>query len=148
MALHCYITHNTSHPSHHRPLWHYTADTLHIIPFTPQTIMARRCKAIRDYVAKQPDELTFKEGEIIFVPFKSNGDMWQGVLNGKVSECGWGWVCVFVCVCVVCVCACVCNVIATSAVNACPYTLCDESWVLMWCVRQMLWIRQLRRIMQ
>jgi len=46
----------------------------------------RRCTAIRDYVAKTDDELSFKEGDIIFVPKRVPGDRWQGVFNGKV---GW-----------------------------------------------------------
>lgn len=46
----------------------------------------RRCKALRDYVAKTDDELTFKEGDVIFVPRKAPGDRWQGVFAGKV---GW-----------------------------------------------------------
>eukprot|EP00730_Choanoeca_flexa_P009448 TRINITY_DN12648_c1_g2_i19.p3 TRINITY_DN12648_c1_g2~~TRINITY_DN12648_c1_g2_i19.p3 ORF type:complete len:256 (+),score=90.21 TRINITY_DN12648_c1_g2_i19:6131-6898(+) len=46
----------------------------------------RRCKAIRDYVAKSEDEITFKEGDVIFVPKRVAGDRWQGVFNGKV---GW-----------------------------------------------------------
>eukprot|EP00045_Choanoeca_perplexa_P002733 m.26192 g.26192 ORF g.26192 m.26192 type:complete len:231 (+) comp11671_c0_seq1:87-779(+) len=46
----------------------------------------RRCRAIRDYVAKAEDELTFKEGDTLFVPKRVAGDRWQGVFNGKV---GW-----------------------------------------------------------
>ena len=34
----------------------------------------RRCTAIRDYVAKSDDELTFREGDVIFVPKRNPGD--------------------------------------------------------------------------
>ncbi len=34
----------------------------------------RRCRAIRDYVAKSDDELSFKEGDVIFVPKRAPGD--------------------------------------------------------------------------
>ncbi|EDQ92172.1 uncharacterized protein MONBRDRAFT_31285 [Monosiga brevicollis MX1] len=46
----------------------------------------RRCRAIRDYTAKSEDEISFKEGDVIFVPKRVAGDRWQGVFNGKV---GW-----------------------------------------------------------
>lgn len=45
----------------------------------------RRCKAVRDYVAKNDDEITFKEGDIIFVPNRTDGPMWKGVFNGKAG---------------------------------------------------------------
>jgi hypothetical protein len=49
-------------------------------------VQPRRCKAIRDYIAKNDDELTFKEGDIIFVPVRTDGLMWKGVFNGKVRS--------------------------------------------------------------
>eukprot|EP00051_Salpingoeca_urceolata_P026712 m.478308 g.478308 ORF g.478308 m.478308 type:complete len:130 (+) comp21103_c0_seq1:188-577(+) len=45
----------------------------------------RRCKAIKDYEGKNDEELTFKAGDVIYVPKKGSGDMWQGVFNGKVG---------------------------------------------------------------
>ena len=47
---------------------------------------ARRCKAVRDYVAKNDDELTFKEGDVIYVPKISKDEFLTGVFNGKVYE--------------------------------------------------------------
>jgi hypothetical protein len=57
----------------------------------PNMVEPRRCKAVRDYAAKNDDEITFKEGDMIFVPQKTDGLMWRGVFNGKVSEGGDQW---------------------------------------------------------
>ena len=40
---------------------------------------------MRGYAAKNDEELTFKEGDIIFVPQRTDGPMWKGVFNGKVG---------------------------------------------------------------
>eukprot|EP00049_Salpingoeca_infusionum_P005500 m.92787 g.92787 ORF g.92787 m.92787 type:complete len:244 (-) comp12990_c0_seq2:5540-6271(-) len=45
----------------------------------------RKCVAIRDYTAKRDDELSFKEGDVIFVPKREAGERWQGVFNGQTG---------------------------------------------------------------
>eukprot|EP00040_Diaphanoeca_grandis_P002800 m.22724 g.22724 ORF g.22724 m.22724 type:complete len:239 (-) comp13924_c0_seq1:536-1252(-) len=48
----------------------------------------RRYKATHDYVAKGDGELTFKSGDILFVPLgqKDKNGMLNGVCNGKVGK--------------------------------------------------------------
>lgn len=54
-------------------------------PVAPKAMEPRKCRAVADYVAKADDELTFREGDVIFVPNPTRGDRWQGVFQGKVG---------------------------------------------------------------
>ena len=46
----------------------------------------RRCKAIANYIAKSDEELSFKEGDVIYVPVRNKDEFWTGVLAGKVES--------------------------------------------------------------
>jgi len=45
-----------------------------------------KAKALFDYEAATPDELTFKAGDIMRIEVKDSGGWWQAELNGKK---GW-----------------------------------------------------------
>ncbi|EFA78349.1 myosin IC [Heterostelium album PN500] len=51
----------------------------------PAAPPAEKYKAVYDYDAQQPDELTFKENDIIILVKKVDNDWWQGDLRGKVG---------------------------------------------------------------
>eukprot|EP01111_Echinosteliopsis_oligospora_P014913 TRINITY_DN5735_c1_g3_i1.p1 TRINITY_DN5735_c1_g3~~TRINITY_DN5735_c1_g3_i1.p1 ORF type:complete len:1138 (+),score=396.14 TRINITY_DN5735_c1_g3_i1:202-3615(+) len=44
-----------------------------------------RYKALYEYDAVEPDELTFREGDVITLSKKVDADWWEGVLNGKTG---------------------------------------------------------------
>lgn len=44
---------------------------------------APKARAMYDYVAQQPDEISFKESDTIELLDTSNPDWWMGILNGK-----------------------------------------------------------------
>ncbi|GAA5894937.1 hypothetical protein JCM5296_000921 [Sporobolomyces johnsonii] len=43
------------------------------------------CKAVWDYNKTQPDDLGFKQGDIITIEEEVNGDWWKGSLNGQTG---------------------------------------------------------------
>jgi len=51
----------------------------------PAAPAAPQFKALYDYDAMQPDELTFKENDLITLVKKVDADWWQGELRGKVG---------------------------------------------------------------
>eukprot|EP00052_Salpingoeca_macrocollata_P022990 m.201137 g.201137 ORF g.201137 m.201137 type:complete len:662 (-) comp21931_c0_seq2:27-2012(-) len=44
-----------------------------------------RCRAVGNYTAKAPGELSFKQGDSVFVIKKTNQPMWSGVFQGKTG---------------------------------------------------------------
>lgn len=48
--------------------------------------MARRFVAINDYIAKDDSEISFVQGDVIFVPVMADGPTLKGVFKGKVGS--------------------------------------------------------------
>ncbi|AAS50778.1 ABR008Cp [Eremothecium gossypii ATCC 10895] len=55
------------------------------LPEQPQPQIVRRVKAIFDLNASEPDELSFKKGDVITVIEQVYKDWWRGLLRGKVG---------------------------------------------------------------
>jgi len=50
------------------------------MPAVPQ---GERYKAKFDFNGQDPDELSFKAGDILYVTRKGEDDWWEGTLNGR-----------------------------------------------------------------
>jgi len=42
-----------------------------------------QCRALYDFQAENPDELSFSTGQVIDIVSQENSDWWTGILNGR-----------------------------------------------------------------
>ena len=57
------------------------------LPATPVAPTTVRAIAIYDYDANEPNELSFRNGQIIDEIVQVSDEWWQGTLNGQVGLC-------------------------------------------------------------